>query len=119
MFNDYQILTFNLPTKYDCGGFIPSSYCDDLTLDITGSQYMAPANGFFAISKNATAANQFIQISNVCYLQTIYSTTSIVRIDICMPIYKGIISTIHYNAAGTTEYFRFIYPIGQPSIIKY
>ena len=117
----YQILTFNLPTKNDIPTGFPSSEYVDLTLNISGSTYIAPANGWLFFSKGATAANQEVYIADInerfawediCPVSGQYC-------QITVPWKKGHAYKVVYGLAGTTVAFRFIYDEGQPSIIKY
>ena len=99
--------------SYLSGLSMPSSRYIDLTLGASGSTYTAPANGWFAVSKNALDVNQYLQIAGLAFLQTMYAVTAGARLDVCRPVRKGESVNIPYNASGTTNYFRFIYAEGE------
>ena len=92
----------------------PSSRYEDLTLGANGTEYVAPANGYFLIDK-ATTGNQHANFENVTRNFRItnqpYGTG--VTIGILLPAQKGDIVKLYYSAAGTTNAFRFIYAEGE------
>lgn len=111
-----------MPTKYDCGGFLPSDNYIDLTLGASGTTYTAPANGYFVLAANApnTADHDGIYIYNTV-TQIGITTTQIWgrAMRAFVPVLKEQIIIVNYSSALTDKHFRFIYIEGQPSIIKY
>ena len=92
----------------------PSSRYEDLILGANGTEYVAPANGYFLIDK-ATTGNQHVNFENITRNFRItnqpYGTG--VTIGILLPAQKGDIVKLYYSAAGTTNAFRFIYAEGE------
>lgn len=91
----------------------PSNRYVNLTLQASGTTYMAPANGWFVFDKQAAAQGQYIQFneSNKCTL-TAYAYNNDSRLSLLYPILKNKTISIVYNASGVTNYFRFIYDEG-------
>lgn len=91
----------------------PSSRYVDLTLQASGAQYTAPANGWVVFNKKATASNQYLFLG-------IVSTKMGVRINstgagdgqINLPVKKGEVFWAFYTYAGETLEFRFVYDEG-------
>ena len=95
---------------------MPSNSYTDLTLGASGSTYTAPANGWFAINKG-TIGNQFVYIFNLSSKFNVamaHETGNWFALTY-MPVKKGDIIQVDYNAQGTLEYFRFIYAVGSES----
>ena len=93
---------------------LPSNKYINLTLEASGAEYTAPANGWVSWSYKG---DHFLasQDTNANYLVASWSSSSAVHI----PILKGQRFTTTYKSGGTVEFFRFIYAEGEPSIIKY
>lgn len=93
----------------------PSSRYEDLTLGASGTQYTAPANGWFSISKNTAATNQYINFRNATksYNLLFQPNLSGGTINVIFPVQKGDIVQVNYSASGTTNQFRFIYAVGE------
>ena len=92
---------------------LPSGSYVNLTLGKTGTEYIAPADGWFSISKRATAANQILAL----FLNSIgfgfkYASSDSQGCLTSCPVKKGDKIMCSYTAAGTTEFFRFIYAQG-------
>ena len=93
---------------------MPSSKYVDLTLGASGTDYTAPANGWYYLGRCATANGQFIDM---------YNTTSNYRFQtqsvgtayclITIPAKKGDIVKINYTVNGEFNGFRFIYAQGE------
>lgn len=95
---------------------MPSAKYVNLTLGASGSVYTAPANGYFFISKELGKANGFVQLTNT----TTHWLTSIsfgnIASDWAMtwvPVRKGDVIAVSYDATGTTNSFEFIYAEGE------
>lgn len=93
----------------------PSSNYDDLTLGASGTEYTAPANGWFYINKLTANTNQYIDINNNTKKYGIqeHAYVSGAGIKMITPVQKNDSVTISYSASGTTNQFRFIYAEGE------
>ena len=94
---------------------MPSNKYIDLTLGASSSIYTAPANGYFALSKNTTGNNQYLYFidadSNLRYTLASISYTG--GLWGCCQVKKGKKIIVVYSAGGATEYFRFYYAEGE------
>lgn len=115
--------TFGTKTQVDneldfvnIGGSIsmPSDTYDDLTLGSSGSTYTAPADGYFVLVKRGSSSGQYANIENSTNgLATASITQSSGNwVYAWLPVKKGDVVSIGYDAAGATETFRFIYAVG-------
>ena len=94
---------------------MPSINSIDLVLGNSGSQYTAPANGWYYLEKMSG--------SNFCYLGMFNETRGYgVSSDLyfnnstfreVLPVSKDDVITIFYSASGTTNSFKFIYAQGE------
>lgn len=112
--------TFNLPSENDFSLGIPSDRYKDLTLDVSGSEYIAPANGYFFISKQCNGNNQYCELINTN--SDMVTSTTCPQWEHCkifLPVKKNDVIQVNYNAGGTLWFFRFVYVQGQSSIVKY
>lgn len=92
---------------------MPSRKYDNLTLGATGSSYIAPANGYFCLSKLANGGTQFANLINSGKnVRIIGTATAGIYIYIYIPAAKGDIIFCYYNATGKTEFLRFAYAEG-------
>ena len=93
----------------------PSSNYDDLELGASGTQYTAPANGWISLCKKTASANQYIILENSTKSHGVNSRPNVsgTVIYIALPVQKGDVVTITYDASGETKYFRFIYAEGE------
>lgn len=91
----------------------PSSTYVDLTLNVSNSEYTAPANGYYYICKGAIS-KQFIDINNITanYRKTMLSSNDN-QCLVIMPVQKNDVIKINYTATGNLETFRFIYAQGE------
>lgn len=96
---------------------MPSGKYINLTLGASGSNYKAPANGWFTLQKvtgsaNLEGINLYNQTSSnmgvTCYL---YGTKGY-NCNATVQAKKGDIIYISYNASGDVKQFRFIYAEG-------
>lgn len=93
---------------------MPSTQYIDLTLGASGTTYTAPADGYFTIDKTTNSTNQ--RVSLYCSATSIFTnvyvpvTNNAVRTFI--PVSKGDVVAVNYNAGGTTNTFRFVYANG-------
>ncbi len=99
---------------------MPSDAYVNLTLGASGSTYTAPANGWFYISKKATANAQWGEIINTTNGMTsnaAYVGNGGAYSDI-LPVFKNDVIQINYTLAGTLNAFRFIYAKGSESEVS-
>lgn len=92
----------------------PSGKYIDLTLGASGSKYTAPANGWISISKKSSESNQYVNLYNATNKLASEVTNPLATGSniVYLPVKKGDIITINYNAGGVTNWFRFIYDEG-------
>jgi hypothetical protein len=98
---------------------MPSNTYIDLTLGASGSTYTAPADGWFYVNKIAGTDWHYVTITNTSKVSTGYSDW---RADYrtspltpMLPVQKGDVVKIEYNATGATQAFKFIYAQGSES----
>ena len=92
---------------------MPSSKYDDLTLGASGTDYAAPANGWFVFRKKSGGSAQYIRLT--CYpsqIQCVSRGDSGKDLAVFMPISSGKTVVADYTASGTTDFFRFVYAKG-------
>ena len=94
---------------------LPSNRYIELTLGESGSQYIAPANGWMYLSKLTGGENQYTTLNNNTKGYTsgngVYGKGS--AIYCFLPVQKGDIVTANYTASGTTSIFKFYYAEGE------
>ena len=97
------------------GTGFPSNKYIELTLGASGSEYEAPANGYFYIDKLTSGSNQKIYFLNTtkAYGITAVPNPSAAIIRLPLKAQKGDIVKIEYAAGGATNAFRFIYAEGE------
>ena len=96
---------------------MPSNKYINLTLGATGATYIAPADGFYYLSKRPTSNNQYLVIAQytegiagLASRRNSYQTN--VAELVWIPVKKGDSVTINYTFGGTTDRFQFIYAEG-------
>lgn len=94
---------------------MPSSKYIDLTLGASGTEYTAPANGWFYIHKTLSSTNQHISITNTTTNLAVQNQPYLsgANIKMIFPVQKGDVVAVTYNVGGTTNYFRFVYAQGE------
>lgn len=94
---------------------LPSNRYIELTLGESGSQYIAPANGWMYLSKLTEGENQYATLNNNTKGYTsgngVYGKGS--AIYCFLPVQKGDIVIANYTASGTTSIFKFYYAEGE------
>jgi hypothetical protein len=90
---------------------MPSGKYINLTLGASGTNYTAPANGWFYLSGTSANANQYVAMGGDVAMNNI-STGSGQLIQVYIPILKGHTMQATYNTS-TTGAFRFIYAEGE------
>ena len=100
----------------------PSNTYEDLTLNASGSEYTAPADGWVTFSKQSTAVGQYIILTSIIgntgqykLPQVQYSTTNTQLLRTYIRVAKNDTFMTRYTADGTTNAFRFFYSIGSES----
>ena len=101
---------------------MPSYEFINLTLGATESEYIAPADGYFALGKIATSAGQYVTMG---LLQEDKSSSMICSKSIAsinnqplyvwIPVKTGQTIQIDYNASGSVQGFHFVYAEGSKS----
>lgn len=92
---------------------MPSDKYDNLTMGANGTQYTAPANGYFTWHKTANGANQWCGMFSTSGLDVVQWTP--INGGGCqgvMPARKGDVCTIGYTAGGAANKFLFVYAEG-------
>lgn len=94
---------------------MPSDKYINLTLGASGSQYTAPANGWFIFSKRGTAAGQWITADCGAQRQCYTSSNMYAEATIYMAVKKGDVLTLYYILDGENTFSRFVYAQGSES----
>ena len=106
----------NSGTATGAGWAMPSTTYDDLTLGASGSNYTAPANGWFTIDKATTGAQYLALINTNNKIKTEgRATNSGQTLRLFLPVKKNDVVECLYSAAGTLNCFRFVYAVGSES----
>ena len=101
--------------SYIAGMGMPSNKYINLTLGASGSQYTAPANGWFIFSKRGTATGQWITADCGAQRQCYTSSNMYAEATIYMAVKKGDVLTLNYDLGGENMFSRFIYAQGSES----
>ena len=93
---------------------MPSATYDNLTLAASGTEYTAPANGYFTISMYSDAAHQYMGFYSATNGLGTFATVpySGYLLELFMPVQKGQKVTVNYTLGGTLQRFRFVYSEG-------
>lgn len=91
----------------------PSGRYIDLSLGASATTYTAPADGWFFVEKNTTAAGQRLIFTTANMEQESIAHTSGNWVGGFVPVKKGGTCQISYTAGGATRLFRFIYDEGE------
>lgn len=98
------------------GYAMPSDTYDDLTLGASGSNYTAPANGWFTLDKTTTQAQYVALINTNNNVKTeSRATNNGQTLRVFLPVKKNDVVECYYSAAGTLNCFRFVYAVGSES----
>lgn len=98
---------------------MPSTRYTDLTLGASGTNYIAPANGWYLLGKNTGTANTYVSLWNngpngdttIMFNQQ-YATGTYDTICLFIPCKKGDKVHVSYNGNGSVYMFRFVYAEG-------
>lgn len=100
-------------TKSEISGLsMPSDRYIDLELGASGSEYIAPANGWYVVNKIALGLNQHLTLSAGIVSRVWSGSTDNQGLVTCIPVKKGNTLTVSYAATGATQMFRFYYAEG-------
>lgn len=91
----------------------PSSRFDELTLGASGTEYTAPANGWFYLKKQSNGNNQNLSLQAGTMQVDSYTPSSGGYCGLYIPVKKGIPCYVVYSLGGATTAFRFIYAEGE------
>lgn len=96
---------------------MPSNTYDDLTLGASGTEYTAPADGWFVLQKMSVGnaeSQDMANKNNGISASTMVSGYSILN---CMTVAakKGDVVLLNYYTQGTTVMWRFVYAVGSES----
>jgi len=109
----YRALDFS-DTEYLANCAMPSGTYIDMTLGASGTDYIAPADGWFFVDKTTGTANAYLNVfhtvTGMGYTVTGPAAGNTMRLS--LPVAKGDTIRINYNMTGTTEFFRFVYAVG-------
>lgn len=114
----FHAIDYNDKSEISSWG-MPSNKYIDLTLGASETTYTAPANGYFLITKNSNANNQYLNGYNrgTNGNDRIYAVSRVAPVvgtySITIPAKKNDKVMIVYNMAGTTAFFRFVYAEGE------
>ena len=120
LYTPFKAISKSSDKPWLSGLSMPSEKYIELELGEQGATYTAPANGWFAIRKTTGITNGSFTLAvwNPIGPDEIYRTTmcnhaEIAEIAFAVPVSKGQIVAVDYDATGQTEYFRFIYAQGE------
>lgn len=109
--------TLTVPTLNGSEDLLSDRY-DDLELKASSSTYVAPANGWYVLSKRTNAANQTVVLEN--HTNGVQSGVIVPSVDhiprIYIPAKKNDVIEAGYTAGGDLDTFRFIYAKGNGSL---
>ncbi len=97
---------------------MPSNRYTALTLGASGTEYTAPANGWFAVSKTSGATGKYLGLLNATSdigVET-YPNANTNNAKLIIPIKKNDVLRVTYSLTGATNYFKFIYAEGEPNV---
>lgn len=94
------------------GYAMPSNRYIDLELGASGTQYTAPADGWYSLTKESTAVHQNITLESVGLRTTSVATGPGGWCSVFIPVRRGDKVTVSYNMGGRTVYNRFVYAEG-------
>jgi hypothetical protein len=89
----------------------PSSRYDDLTLGASGTEYTAPANGWFMYAGSINTAGR-IEMASTAQRDSRYAASG-VWTNAVLQIRKGQKMKLHYDGVFSINLFRFVYAEGE------
>lgn len=104
------------------GMAMPSNKYIDLTLGASGTEYVAPANGWFYIDKLQSGYENVLALAYPEMVNGAYIFSSYLRCvgnsysqQLSIPVRKGQPVKCNYDSNGTCRLFRFYYAVGSES----
>ena len=98
---------------------MPSNKYTSLTIGASGSEYTAPANGYYTLHRAPSSGLGTITLTNTSNnIRSCCETNVGYGIRVFIPVAKGQIIRMHYNATTwntSVDYFGFVYAIGSES----
>lgn len=91
---------------------MPSDKYIDLTLGASGTTYIAPADGWYSVSKNSGVKDSFMYMTSNGVNIVSHANSAAENLEIYIPVSKGSSLYIGYSATGVTKHFRFVYAKG-------
>lgn len=107
-----RILKQNDKSEITNWGF-PSTYSHIYTLGASGTEYVAPADGWFYYNKGATSGQAIALQNNTNGLMIRTTTSYTTALAVFLPASKGDKVKVLYNATGTGNTLMFIYANGE------
>lgn len=125
-----RMAEFYATKQFATSAILPSDRYIDLTLGNSGATYTAPADGWYVVVKNNGLNNAYqyvdchVMLPNYTpdgsvapvsqYLYSVANNATAISngIHCLIPIRKGQLMQISYDATGNTQQFRFIYAQG-------
>lgn len=108
--------------KFEISGWgMPSNKIVTLTLGASGTEYVAPADGYFFILKRGLNVGEWISSNitdsngNGVFSVLDAGVSQRIQIKQFFPIGKGYKAAIYYTASGAEQVFQFIYAQGSES----
>lgn len=95
---------------------MPSKYYIDLSLNVSDSNYIAPANGYYCIYKTAgnNQSGGYVVFENkTTGIKAISTPSTANSAGLLFPIRKNDVLNIRYTVTGATSLFRFYYAQGE------
>lgn len=107
----FRALDYN-DSEYIANCAMPSKKNISLTVGASGTQYTAPADGYFLVRATAPAAGKYLELICSGSLDSlVHSGGSNIDLSIFVPVSKGFTVTLYYTT-NTPSLMRFIYDNG-------
>lgn len=98
-------------TEYIAHQAMPGNRYIDLTIGVSGTQYVAPADGYFTFYTDSVTSSILVE-SNGLYGNTCTGASGFEMRNV-IPVRKGCTVTLYYGQLGTYSAMRFIYANGE------
>ena len=113
-------LTINQParlvdysnTDYIAHQALPSTKYIDVSLGVSGSNYTAPADGYYTVNKGGSAGEWIYLLNTTSGLNMSNLYPGSLNARLFLPVAKGDTVQVQYTASGGTNWFRFVYANG-------
>jgi hypothetical protein len=90
----------------------PSTTYVGLTVDVSGSTYNVPANGFVAMKGVLSSTSNFMRLEGIMGTALYNGLDTEETVLICLPVVQNEVITYKYSLSSVT-YLRFIYAKGE------